>query len=238
MTRLTSLALAVAILAAPASLEAQGWRDRLGRMVPDSLGGRIAAVARTVSVWGELAVVEHRVLLADEVEQATGPVIGLAASGTVTSWLDARLAIRGGTLDASRAPAEDRRMGEISLVAETFPLPWLGVVGTASTRGYRTEFGRQRWTRLTIGPELRTPILGERVTGRLRIAAAPYVGVSETRAPSRALEGEVTVGYEAGRLRGALAYVLERYDFEPVAGARRLEQLGGLTLGLGWTIGK
>ena len=129
-------------------------------------------------------------------------------------------------------------MGEISLAGETFPLPWLGVVGAASTRGYRTEFGRQRWTRLTIGPELRTPLLGERVAGRVRISAVPFTSVSETRSPSRALEGAATVTWESGRLRAAMSYVLERYDFEAVEGAARLEQLSGLTIGLGWRLGR
>jgi hypothetical protein len=239
MRRLLAVVLLAApLLAAPTALQAQGWREWLGRMRLDSLGDRLGALQRPVTVWGELAVLEHRVMLDREAEQATGPVLGLAAQSAVTPWLDLRLAVRGGTLDANWAPSEDRRMGEISLTAETFPLPWIGVVGAASTRGYRTEFGRQRWTRLTIGPEVRTPLLGERVAGRVRIAAAPFVSVSETRAPSRALEGAATVTWESGRLRGALSYVLERYDFDAVQGARRLEQLSGLTVGLGWRLGR
>jgi hypothetical protein len=229
--RLAAAALLAAPLAgAPSRLAAQGWLERTGL-------DRLASLRRPVTVWGELAVSEHRVTLGAETEQATGPVLGLGARGAVTSWLDLRLTVRGGTLDADWAPSESRRMGEIALAAEAFPLSWVGVVGAASTRGYRTGFGRQRWTRLTIGPEVRTPLLGEHVFGHVRLAAMPYVDVSDTRAPSRALEGVASVRYENGRLHGSLAYALERYDFDAVAGGRRLEQLSGLTLALGWRLG-
>lgn len=234
MSRASRLAaaalLAAPLLGAPARLSAQGWMERLGLH-------RLASLRTPVTVWGEIAALEHRVTLGAEVEQASGPVLGIAAEGEITSWLGLRAAIRGGTLHADWAPAEDRRMGEVSLAADAFPVPWIGVVGGASTRGYRTEFGRQRWTRVMVGPELRTP-LTERFAGRIRLTAAPYVGVTDTRAPSRALEGAAAVTYESGRLHGALTYVLERYDFEPADGARRLEQLSGLTLGLGWRLGK
>lgn len=222
--------LAVPVLGAPARLLGQGWTERLGL-------DRLASLRRPVTVWGEVAALEHRVTLGTEVEQASGPVLGIAAAGAITPWLGLRAAIRGGTLRADWAPAEDRRMGEISLAGEAFPIAWIGVVGSASTRVYRTEFGRQRWTRLTIGPELRTP-LHERFAGSIRLAASPYVGVSDTHTPSRALEGAAAVTYESGRLQGALTYVLERYDFEPAQGARRLEQVSGLTLGVGWRLGR
>lgn len=230
-TRLAAAALLAApMLGAPARLPAQGWIDRLGL-------DRLAPIGHPVIVWGEGAVVEHRVTLGTEVEQASGTMFGLAAQTAITPWLDLRAAVRGGTLRADWAPSEDRRVGELSLTAAAFPVSWIGVVGGLSTRGYRTEFGRQRWTRLSIGPELRTP-LHDHITGSIRLTAAPYVAVTDTRAPSRALEGSATVAYENGRLRAALGYSLERYDFEPALGARRLEQLSGLTLGLGWRLGK
>lgn len=226
---LAALAAAPAVLA-PSPAAAQGWGARLGL-------DRLERLRRPVVVWGELAVVEHRVTLGDDVEQATGPVPGIAAQASLAPWLDLRASVRGGRLGADGAPAEDRRMGELSLAAEAIPLSWIAVVGAASTRVYRTDFGRQRWTRLTIGPELRTPLHG-RVAGRVRLAAAPYVAVSDTRAPTRALEGAAAVTYESARLRASLAYTLERYDFEPAQGSRRLEQVSGLTAALGWTLGR
>lgn len=230
-SRLVAAALLAApMLGAPARLPAQGWTERLGL-------DRLASLRHPVIVWGEGGLVEHRVTLGTEVEQASGTMLGIAAQSAITPWLDLRAAVRGGELHADWAPAEDRRVGELSLTAAAFPVSWIGVVGGLSTRGYRTEFGRQRWTRLTIGPELRTP-LHDRMTGSIRLTAAPYVDVTDTRAPTRALEGSASVAYESGRLRAALGYSLERYDFEPAMGARRLEQLSGLTLGLGWRLGR
>ena len=222
--------LAAPLLGAPSRLAAQGWLERLGL-------DRLAWHGHAVTVWGEAAVAEHRVTLGTGVEQASGTMLGIAAQSAITPWLGVRAAVRGGELHADRAPSEDRRVGEVSLAAEAFPLTWIGVVGGVSTRAYRTEFGRQRWTRLTVGPELRTP-LHDHITGSIRLTAAPYVDVTDTRPPTRALEGVASVAYEAGRLHAALAYSLERYDFEPAQGARRLEQLGGLTLGVGWRFGR
>jgi hypothetical protein len=188
----------------------------------------------TASLTG--SVVEHRVSIGDGAEQATGLVLGMAANARVRPWLDVRLGLSGGSLQADWAPSEDRTLGQIDVTADAFPLPWLGLVTSVVVRGYEGTLARQRWTMLTMGPEGRMALYGSSVHGTARVAFAPLVSVSNTSGPERALLGAIALSYERKRLEAGLEYTIERYDFPVTSGARRLEQLSGLGVRAAWKV--
>jgi hypothetical protein len=188
--------------------------------------------ALTPSLTG--AIVEHRVSIADAAEQATGVVAGIAIAGRVRPWLDVRLGASGGRLQADWPPSEDRTVGQFDVTADASLLPWLGVVTTAVLRGYEGDLARQRWSMLSVGPEGRVALYGSAVHGTARVAIAPFVSVSNAQAPERALLGAVALSYERTRLEVGLEYSIERYDFPAAGGFRRLEQLSGLGVRVGW----
>jgi hypothetical protein len=186
----------------------------------------------TASLTG--SIVEHRVSIGDGAEQATGVVAGLAITGRVRPWLELRVGASGGRLQADWPPSEDRTLGQLDVAADAFPLPWLGLVTTAVLRSYQGDLARQRWTMLSVGPEGRVALYGSSVQGTARVAFAPLVSVSKTDGPERALLGSVALSYERTRLEVGLEYSIERYDFAGAAGSRRLEQLSGLGVRVGW----
>jgi hypothetical protein len=88
-----------------------------------------------------------------------------------------------------------------------------------------------------VGPRATTLLYDQYVQGSVRLAAIPFVRVSGTAAPTRALAGDVEVRYSGARIQGSVSYSLERYDFAAVNGEQRLEQLGSFALRLGWRTG-
>jgi hypothetical protein len=186
----------------------------------------------TASLLG--SIVEHRVSIGDGAEQATGVVAGLAIEGRLRPWLNLRLGASGGRLHADWSPSEDRTLGQLDVAADASPLPWLGIVTTAVLRSYEGELARQRWAMMSVGPEGRLALYGSSVQAKARVAFAPLVSVSKTEGPERALFGSVALSYERTKLEVGLEYSLERYDFAAGAGSRRLEQLSGLGVRVGW----
>jgi hypothetical protein len=204
-------------------------------------GASVAAAQERAAAAASLSLLEHRVNLGggSGVQRAFGPVVGIQGTYLVTPWLEASAGARVGHLSARTPYAEARDVGEVGFGASVLASPSLAFTGAVQVRSYAGTFGTQRWTSLSVGAEERLEFIGGALHAVFRGAFVPLVSVSGGVAgPNVAVSVGSGLEWTRGKWSGAVVYTLERYDFPERDSARRLEQLGGLTIRVGLRLGR
>lgn len=190
-----------------------------------------------VTAGASLSLAEHRVTAGAGLERSSGTMFGLWAT-MILPWeaLEARAALRAGSLGATEQSAFDRDVGEVSL-GGSLPLnPWLGLDAGLVVRRYESALAAQRWVWGEIGLHGRTSLLEDAVKLSAGLSIMPWVSVSGVSRPDLAVAAHSVVGYTTGRLTATVRYSLERFDFSARDRVRRLEELSSLELGAAWKI--
>jgi hypothetical protein len=190
-----------------------------------------------VSAGISMSLAEHRVTAGAGLERSSGTMFGLWAT-TVVPWykLEARAALRAGSLGANEQSAIDRDVGEVSLGASVPLNAWLGVDAGVVVRRYESAIAAQRWVWGAIGLHGRTSLLEQALTMSAGLSIMPWVSVSGISRPDLAVAAHSQIGYTTGRLTATMRYELQRFDFSARNEARRLEELSSLQLGAAWKI--
>jgi len=188
-----------------------------------------AAAQRALTVAPLVSLAEHRVDAGFGVERSLGPILG--GVGTVRFSPRVTVAVRalGGSLFGSQGVL-DRDVGELGVEASVVTVPWLALEAGAARRAYSTKLGRQTWTLVGLGATARMAFAGNAIHAVWRAALLPAVSASGLRGPDRAFRAATGLAYRVRTTTLGVEYSLERYDFPPAAGVRRLEQLSALTL--------
>ena len=202
----------------------------LGAMV---LPHRIAAQI-TVRPGALAAYVDHRVEAGFGPELSSGPIFG-ADVRVGMHRLTLSAAGSAGHLTARGGDAIDRDVAQLSLATEMLALSWLALDAGLTVRSYSTVLARQRWTIWRLGAEARIPFSGGRAHAVARMGLYPLASVDGLPRPSIAFESMAGLTYRAAPWDFDLRYALERCDFPTDAGGKRIEQLSGLVLRVGWT---
>jgi hypothetical protein len=206
-----------------------------------TFGVSAAAAQQRAAATATLSLMEHRVNLGggSGVQRAFGPIAGVQGTFLATPWLEVSARARAGHLSAKTPYAEARDVGELGLGANVLASPSLAFTAALQVRSYAGTFGTQRWTSLSLGAEERLEFIGGALRAVFRGAVLPLVSVSGGVAgPNVAVSVGSGLEWTRGRWSGAVLYTLERYDFPERDSARRLEQLGGLTIRVGLRLGR
>lgn len=202
-----------------------------------TLATTVARGQKRVALALLLGSEEHRVDAGFGVSHADGLVPGAALGVALGSHWEVRVAGRSGTLAASAGSSDDETVTDVSGTVQTAVAGWLAFDVTGRARSVTTVLARQHWTTVGPGAEARLPFIGSATEGVLRLGVPLIVRASGLAAPTVAIEGGAGLRYRLGRLTGELSYDLRRYDFAPVSGRGRREQISTLTLGLAVGLG-
>lgn len=183
-----------------------------------------------MSGFASASLVEYRVAAGSGVERFGGGVLGLGGVVRPGPRLTLGIVVQGGTLEARRAGDLERRIGEIAVDARLSVARWFALTGAASVRAVANDVARQRWVLVRVGGEARPAFMGTPMRAVLRAGIIPVVAVSGLPAPALALHAAAGLEYNQGPLTLAASYGVERFDFPPRGGIRRLEQVSALTL--------
>lgn len=190
-----------------------------------------------VNAGVSMSLTEHRVTAGAGLERSSGTMFGIWASTTLP-WqtLEARAALRAGSLGATEAPAMDRDVGELS-VGAVLPLnAWVGLNGGLVVRRYESALAAQRWVWGELGLDGRMSMLENALDLSAGLAIIPWVSVSGISRPDLAVAARSMIAYRTGRLTATMRYSLERFDFAARQQVRRLEELSSLELGVAWRV--
>lgn len=193
------------------------------------------AAAQRFSASAGVYNVQHRLLYADSVREQTGMWLGVEGSARL-----GRFEIRGagmfGSLSGdSDAVNPERRVRVSTLSARFAPSPVFAVGIDAEAKRFETDLGVTVWR--LVGPSARlTPPLGG--TGLIGLAEVSYFALAQViggASMGPAMRTTFGLQYQAprGPLSVAIAYRMERFDFEEATGGR-LEQLRGATAAIGF----
>jgi len=184
-------------------------------------------------VSGRVALVEQRVDAGFGLERFAGVGLGLDVERRLGSRLTAGLRAQGATVRPDDDGDLDRRIGEAEFSAVLALKPWWGLYGSIMRRAIANDAGRQQWTLVRLGADLRPAFSGGRLHALGRLGMIPVAAVSGLSQSSLALDGLVGVEYDHPRYGLRLAYGLERFAFTAANGNRRDEQLSTLTVRVG-----
>lgn len=218
-------ALATAALLSPAT----GGAQSLGSRLVD----RFHPAASVVT-----AVADHRVDASLGFERTAGPLFGVQLEAIPLEGTLIALRAVGGTLSARSPAADERDMGEIAAIGRMRLLRWLDARGAITTRTFSSPLARQRWTSVSLGPDLRMTMLDGRIEGTAGAQLLPIVHISRHSSPDLGVAASMGIRHVSHRYILALAYQLERFDFASVAGERRIEEHSMLVLRAGYRFGK
>lgn len=184
-----------------------------------------------------VSLAEHRVTAGAGLERSSGTMFGLWGTTTIP-WqgLEARAALRAGSLGANESSAFDRDVGEVSLGASLPLSPSIGLDAGIVVRRYESALAAQRWVWGEVGLNARHAMLDDALRLSAGLSIMPWVSVSGISRPDLAVAAHSVVGYTAGRLTTTVRYGLERFDFAARNGVRRLEELSSLELGVAWKL--
>ena len=184
-----------------------------------------------------MSLAEHRVTAGAGLERSSGTMFGLWGTTTIP-WhgLEARAALRAGSLGANESSAFDRDVGEVSLGASLPLSPSIGLDAGVVVRRYESALAAQRWVWVDVGLNARHAMLDDALRLSAGLSIMPWVSVSGISRPDLAVAAHSVVGYTAGRLTTTVRYGLERFDFAARNGVRRLEELSSLELGVAWKL--
>lgn len=203
-------------------------RVRWAGVLVAALAGRPVAAQR-LTLAGTLSSIDHRVDAGFGLERAAGLVTGGVVRGRV-ALLDVEAHARTGRLRLQSPTGTDQDVAELGAGARWWLRSWVAARGELVVRGYSADVGRQRWTVVSLGPELRVPFAAGRVYGVARGAWLPVVSVSGLSHPKAAFTASAGTEYAVSHWAFALTYELERYDFRPQGVVARFEQVSALTL--------
>ena len=175
---------------------------------------------------------EHRVDAGSGVVHSSGFLPGGAVEARLGSHWSVAVAGRSGNLSASSGSLDDEDVAEVSAAVRAAPAEWVAFELRGRARSVTTALARQHWSTLGAGVILRMPLIGSATQGSLRFGVPLVVRASGLAAPTVAAEGGAGLSYRLGPVTGQLSYDLRRFDFAPVSGRRRLEQISTLTLGI------
>lgn len=200
---------------------------------------RSAASAQTgASVSFLLSSEAHQVDAGFGMLKTSGWVPGAAVAVSITPHLGAQLTARSGTLNAPSGATDNEDVAELSALLQVSPAGWVSFNLFGTTRSVTTILARQHWTTAGLGADLRMPLIGSATEGFLRVNVPLVTNVSGLAAPTVAVEGGAGLRYRQGRVLGQLFYDLRRFDFAPVGGRTRLEEISTLTAGVGLLFGR
>lgn len=190
-----------------------------------------------VAAGVSMSVAEHRVTAGAGLERSSGTLFGVWAS-TLLPWhaLEARVALRAGSLGANERSAIDRDVGELSLGASIPLSAVLGLDAGVVVRRYESAFAAQRWVWGEVGLHGHTSMLDDALKLSAGLSIMPLVSVSGISRPNLAVAAHSMIGYTTGRLTATMRYGLERFDFSARDEVRRLEELSSLELGVAWRV--
>lgn len=180
---------------------------------------------------------EHRIRDSGTLVAASGTLLGGSLTVGVREQFEIRTEVWGGRLNTGSSPSlVDHDIADLQLVGAFKARPWLLLQAGVDARSYANVLARQHWTALRVGAEAHVPLATESIRGVLRGYWLPVVSVKDFARPEIALAASVGLEWQGSRISVGTTYTLERYDFAPSAGARRLEQLSTLQLraGLRW----
>jgi len=188
---------------------------------------------RAISGVASAAFVDYRVRAGSGVERFNGAVLGLGGAARVGPRTTVGVTVQGGTLEPRRTADLERRFGDITVDARFSVAPWFALTGGGSVRAVANDVARQRWVLVRFGGEARPAFMGTPMRAILRVGMIPVVAVSGLPAPALALHAAAGLEYNRGSLTLAASYGVERFDFPPRSGIRRLEQVSAVTLRAG-----
>lgn len=176
------------------------------------------------------ARLEHRVDAGFGLERSSGVLVSGGAVVGAQRWLDFEVSVGVGRLATDAPGVLDRDLAQATGSAYLLVTPAVRLEGGVLVRAYTTPVARQRWTMLRAGAEGRVEFLLGGVAGVLRADYLPAVWVSGLDHRGSGLRMATGLEYRRRRAAVRLLYDLERVDFPPAGGARRLEQLAQLSL--------
>lgn len=190
-----------------------------------------------VTTGVSVSLAEHRVTAGAGLERSSGTMFGLWAT-TVVPWqtLEARAALRAGSLGANEQSAFDRDVGEATLGLSLPVSAHLAIEGGVVVRRYESALAAQRWVWGEVGLSARHEMLEDALRLSAGLSIMPWVSVSGISRPDLAVAAHSAAAYTAGRLTATIRYGLERFDFPARNQVRRLEELSSLELGVAWKI--
>ena len=191
-----------------------------------------------VSAEGVGRSVQHRVDAGNGVELSSGPIYGVSVSGAFGPRVEVLIEGLTGSLTRDSGQAENATLTRGAAYVAVLPMPWLALRAGGVIHTFKTPIVVQRWTSLRVGAEGRLAFVGGAVTGIVRLELYPLVGVTGLDRPNRALGAASGLRFGAGVFTGELLYTFERFDFPPVGGVQRVEQLSALSVGVGVRLGK
>ncbi len=195
-----------------------------------------AQISGTVS--GTIAVVEHRVTTAAGVASAAGPTTGAGIALALSHRVEVDLSAAGGTLTPPGPGTGQQTFARADLGAALLPAPWLALGAGVTLLGFDDPVARQHWTATRLGAEVRLPFSVVPLTAVFRVALYPTVSATGLPAAQSAFGAGSGLAWDAGRLRVALSYSLERYNFAAAAAGPHREQLSTLTATVGLRFGR
>lgn len=198
-------------------------------------GAPPATAQWTVQGSGVVSGLRHRVDAGYGVEPSSGVLAGAEVAVGAGDRLTVRLLAQAGSLHADAPGAIDRDVADIGARVDVVALHWLTLEAGVRRRTYSTVLARQPWTTLALGAEAHVPFTETGLTGIVRGAILPGVWVNGLAQPDLAIALASGMEYRRRRVSVSLLYGLERYRFAAAGtAAERREQLGGLTLAVGW----
>ena len=196
----------------------------------------VAAQVR-VGASGSALLMQHRVFAGNGVELSSGPLYGGGVFGAVGQHVEFAFEGASGKLNKDSAQASSATLSRAEGHVAILPVPWLALRAGAGVHTFSNAVAVQRWTTVRVGGEARLRFVGGAVAGLVRFELYPIVDVTGLEKPSRAFGAASGLQLTAGALLAELMYTFERYDFPPVGGVTRAEQLSALTVSLGLRLG-
>jgi hypothetical protein len=184
----------------------------------------------TVDAAAFIGVVGHQVDVGTGSVRMQGALPGGFLEAHLGSTWDLQLLAREGHLGAGSDGTERQSLAEISSRLDAALTSWFSVQVRVTTRAFTTPLDRQRWFVGALGGEVRLPFSGDDAMGIIHLAVPLVVRVNGLPAPGTAAQGGVGLRYRWRGVWVRLYYELERYDFPPVSGRTRLEDLSELGL--------
>ena len=204
----------------------------VGVMCVPSLGAQIP-----VTTGASVSLAEHRVTAGAGLERSSGTMFGVWAT-TVVPWqtIEARAALRAGSLGANEQSAFDRDVGEATLGLSLPVSAHFAIEGGVVVRRYESTLAAQRWVWGEVGLSVRHDMLEDALRLSAGLSIMPWVSVSGISRPDLAVAAHSAAAYTVGRLTATIRYGLERFDFPARNQVRRLEELSSLELGVAWKL--
>lgn len=191
------------------------------------------ATAQRVAPVVQTALVEHRVDAGAGVEVSSGPVLGAGLQGHFGTRWRAHAAVAAGALSGSN-DGVDRDLAELRVGLAYQAVPWGALEAGYFMRTFTATLGRQRWSGVFAAVNARVPFAVRNLAGVGTMTFLPAVRASELDHPGPSVAAAAGLEWTVARVRIALTYAVEGYEFPAQAGVIRSERLTAMAIRIAW----